>query len=63
MGYENFIQMLLFIAQVEAPPKKTSPCAILLHFLRSLLLLYGLLDEFLPSNFILLLHANYTVEG
>ena len=47
--------------KVKEPPKKASPCAVLFAFKRDILLRRGFLGDFLPSHFIEILHAYFTV--
>ena len=49
--------------QLEEPPKKASSKAVLFPFIRNWLSRWGPLGDFLPSNFIELLHVYYTVDG
>ena len=57
------IRRSLVRAQVEEPPKKASSNAMLFPFIRNYLSRWGPLGDFLPSNFIELLHVYYTVDG
>ena len=57
------IRRSLVRAQVEEPPKKASSKAMLFPFIRNYLSRWGPVGDFLPSNFIKLLHTYYTVDG
>ena len=57
------IRRSLVRAQVEEPPKKAGSQAVLFPFIRNNLSRWGPLGDFLPSNFIELLHVYYTVDG
>ena len=57
------IRRSLVRAQVEEPPKKASLKAMLFPFIRNYLSRWGPLGDFLPSNFIELLHVYYTFNS
>ena len=57
------IRRSLVRAQVEEPPKKAVSKAGLFPFIRNYLSRWGPLGDFLPSNFIELLHVYYTANG
>ena len=57
------IRRSLVRAQVEEPPKKASSKAMFFPFIRHYLSRWGPLGDFLPSNFIELLHVYYTANG
>ena len=57
------IRRSLVRAQVEEPPKKAWSQAMFFPFIRHWLSRWGPLGDFLPSNFIELLHVYYTADG